>query len=99
MYTYFQQALPIALTLRTQVVKRKWKFGVLFNPTKENRVNQTKISTKTDRDGFSRAVFRSRLDEKTPVIERLVCYACVLFSMAMSMLRMDSCVSFNFLLT
>ena len=64
-------------------------------------MNQTKISTKTDRDGFSRAVFRSRLDEKTPVIERLVyqCYACVLFSMAMSMLRMDSCVSFNFLLT
>ena len=62
-------------------------------------MNQTKISTKTDRDGFSRAVFRSRLEQKTPVIERLVCYACVLFSMAMSMLRMGSCVSFNFLLT
>ena len=49
--------------------------------------------------GFSRAVFRSRLEQKTPVIERLVCYVCVLFSMAMSMLRMGSCVSFNFLLT
>ena len=62
-------------------------------------MNQTKISTKTDRDGFSRAVFRSRSEQKNPVIERLVCYACVLFSMAMSMLRMGSCVSFNFLLT
>ena len=62
-------------------------------------MNQTKISTKTDRDGFSLAVFRSRLEQKTPVIERLVCYVCVLFSMAMSMLRMGSCVSFNFLLT
>ena len=62
-------------------------------------MNQTKISTKTDRDGFSRAVFRSRLEQKTPVIERLVCYVCVLFSMAMSMLRMGSRVSFNFLLT
>ena len=31
-------------------------------PTKENRVHQTKISTKTDKDGFSPAVFRSRLE-------------------------------------
>ena len=61
MYTYLQQALPIALTLRTQVVERKWKFGVLFNPTKENRVNQTKISSKSDKDSFSLVVFRSRL--------------------------------------
>ena len=62
-------------------------------------MNQTKISTKTHRDGFSRAVFRTRLEQKTPVIECLVCYVCVLFSMAKSILRMGSCVSFNFLLT
>ena len=39
---------------------------------KENRVHQTKISTKNDKDGFSRAVFRSRLEQKTPVTECLV---------------------------
>ena len=31
---------------------------VRFSPTKENRVHQTKISTKTDKDGFSPAVLR-----------------------------------------
>ena len=33
---------------RTQVVKMKWKLRVRFSPTKENRVNQTKISMKTN---------------------------------------------------
>ena len=36
---------------------------------KENRVHQTKISTKTDKSGFSPAVFRSILDQKTPTTE------------------------------
>ena len=31
---------------------------VRFSPAKENRVHQTKISTKTDKDGFSPAVLR-----------------------------------------
>ena len=56
-----------------------------FSPTKENCVLL---------DGFSRAVFRSRLEEKTPVTECLVCCVCVLFSMMKSMLRMGSCVRF-----
>ena len=42
------------------VVKKKWKLRVRFSPTKENRVDQTKISTKTDKNSFSPAVFRSR---------------------------------------
>ena len=57
-------------------------------PTKENRVHQTKVSTKTVKDGFSRAVFRSRLEQKAPITECLICCLCVLFSMAKSMLRM-----------
>ena len=55
---------------------------------------QTKISTKTDEDGFSPTLFRSRLEQKFPVTEYLVCYVCVLFSMAKSVLRMGSCVRF-----
>ena len=51
---------------------------------------QTKISTKTDKGGFSPAVFRSRLEQKPPVTEYLVCCVCVLFSMAKSMLRKSS---------
>ena len=35
----------------------------------EGEPHQTKISTKTDKDGFSLAVFRSRLEQKTPVTE------------------------------
>ena len=35
---------------------------------KENRLCKTKIS-KTDKDGFSRAVFRSRLELKAPVAD------------------------------
>ena len=53
-------------------------------------MHQTKISTKTDHDGFSLAVFRSRLEKKIPVTECLVCCVCVLFSMEKSMLRMGS---------
>ena len=60
MYTYLQQALPrVVATVR-------------FSPMKENRVHQTRISTKTDKDGFSLAVFRSRLEQKIPVTE---CYS------------------------
>ena len=58
-------------------------------------MNQTKISTKTDKDGgFSRAVFRKRLEKDTSVSKFLVCCFCVLFSMAKSILRMGSCVRF-----
>ena len=39
-----------------------------FSPTKENRVHQTKISTKTDKDGFSPAVLRSRLNKIFPLL-------------------------------
>ena len=48
MYTYRQQALPRVVIHRTQVAKKKWKLRARFSPTKENRVHQTKISTKTD---------------------------------------------------
>ena len=47
---------------------------------------------KTDQDGFSRVLFRLRLEQKTPVPECLVCCVCVLFPMAISMLRMGSFV-------
>ena len=36
-----------------------------------------KISTKTEKDGFSPAVFRSRLEQKILVIECLVFCVCV----------------------
>ena len=49
-----------------------------------------KISTKTDKGGFSPAVFRLILEQKTPVTEYLVFCVCVLFSMAKSMLRVGS---------
>ena len=64
MSTCLQQALPRVVIHRTQVVKKKWKFRVRFSLTKENRVHQTKISTKADKDGLSPAVFRSRLGQK-----------------------------------
>ena len=38
-----------------------------------------KIWTKADKDGSSTAVFRSRLEQKSPVTECLVCCVCVLF--------------------
>ena len=47
-------------------------------------MQQTKILTKTDKDGFSPALFRSRLEHKIPVTGCLVCCVCVLFSMATS---------------
>ena len=88
MYTNLQQVPPRVLLHRTQVVEKKWKLRLWFSPTKANRVHQTKVSTKTDKDGFSRAVFRSRLEQKAPITECLICCLCVLFSMAKSMLRM-----------
>ena len=51
-------------------------------------MHQTKISTKTDKQGLSPAVSSSRLEQKTPVTECLVCCVCVLYSMAKSVLRM-----------
>ena len=53
-------------------------------------MHQTKISTNTDKGGVSPAVFRSRLEQKTPVTEYLVCCVCVSFSMAKSMFGMGS---------
>ena len=47
-----------------------------------------------DEDGFSPAVFRSRLEQKIPPTEYLVCCRCVLFSLAKSMLKMGRCVRF-----
>ena len=42
----------------------KQEMEVRFSLTKENRVNQTKISSKSDKDSFSLVVFRSRLGPK-----------------------------------
>ena len=86
MYTYLHQALPRIVMHRTLVVKKKCTLRVRFSPKKENRVHQTKISTKTDKDGFLPAVFRSRLEQKIPVTECLVC--------SIFMLRMGNCVLF-----
>ena len=88
MYTYRQQALPRVVIHRTQVAEKKWKLRARFSLMKENRVHQTKISTKTDKSGFSPAVFRSWLDKKTPTTEYLFCSVFVFFSMAKAMLRM-----------
>ena len=69
------------------------EFASTIQPSvKENRVH----STRTDLDGFSPAVFRSRLEQKIPVTECLVCCVCVLFSMAKSVLRVGHCVRFCF---
>ena len=57
-------------------------------------MHQTKISTKTDKHGFSPAVSSSRLEQKTPVTEYLVSCVCVLYSMVKYVLRMGSCVRF-----
>ena len=64
MSTYLQQALPRAVIHRIQVIKKKWTLRLRFSPTKENRVYQTKISMKTDKDGFLPAVFKSRKEQK-----------------------------------
>ena len=58
MYTYLQQALPRVVIHRTQVVEKKWKLRVRLS------VHQTKISTNTDKHGFSPAVVRSKLEQK-----------------------------------
>ena len=67
MYTYLQQALPTVVIRRTQVAKRKWKLRARFSPTKENRMHQTKISTETDKGGFSLTVFQVKTRKKIPV--------------------------------
>ena len=51
MYTFPQHALPRVVIHRTQVVKEKWKLRVGLGATKENRVHQTNMATKTDKDG------------------------------------------------
>ena len=88
MYTYLWQALPRVLIHRTQVVK-KWKLRGRLQPY-EGEPHQTRISTHTDQDGFLCAVFRSRLEQKSPVTKCLVCFVCDLFPMSKSMLRMGS---------
>ena len=75
----------VFLTYASSTESLDTSYSSRFSPTKENCVLL---------DGFSRAVFRSRLEEKTPVTECLVCCVCVLFSMMKSMLRMGSCVRF-----
>ena len=94
MSIYLQQLLPKVVIHRTEVAKKKWKLRARFSPLKENCEHQTKISTKRDKDGFSPAVFRSRLEQKTFVTECFVCCVCALFSMAKSMSRMGSSVRF-----
>ena len=87
MHTYLLQALPRVVIHRTQVVGgggEMEKLRVRFSLTKENRMQQTKILTKTDKDSFSPALFRSSLEHKIPVTGCLVCCVCVLFSMATS---------------
>ena len=63
MHIYLQQPLMRVVIHRTQVAKKKWKLRVRFSPTKEDRMHQTKISTKTDKGDFSPAVSRSRLEQ------------------------------------
>ena len=94
MSIYLQQLLTKVVIHRTEVAKKKWKLRARFSHLKENCEHQTKISTKRDKDGFSPAVFRSRLEQKTPVTECFVCCVCALFSMAKSMSRMGSSVRF-----
>lgn len=66
---------------------------VRFSATKEKGMHQTKISTKTEKDGFWPAVPKSIL-ELYIITESLVCYVCALFSIAKSMPRMGSCIRF-----
>ena len=54
-------------------------------------------SSREEREGVSTVQpygGEPRLEQKFPVTEYLVCYVCVLFSMAKSVLRMGSCVRF-----
>ena len=53
MYTYLEKILLRVVIHRTRVVEKKRKLRVPFSPsTNRNRVHRTKISTKTDKDGF-----------------------------------------------
>ena len=73
----------------------QWQRRNGSSPTKENRVHPTKISTKTEKDGFMHTVFEIRTKKK-PVTEFYrVCCACVLFSLGKSMQRMNSRVPFR----
>ena len=74
--------------------KKKLKLRLRVSPTKEISVRLAKISTKTDKDGFSPAVFRSSSEQKFPVTESFVRCVCFLFSLAKSILTMGSCVCF-----
>ena len=73
---------------------RTWKMCEYFFSTSCINCMPTNISTRTDKDGFSPAVFRSRLEQSTPVTEWLVNCLRVLFSTAKSMVIMGSCVRF-----
>ena len=53
MYTYLQQALPRVVIHRTQVVGE----------------GEPRASNEDFKDGFSPEVFRSRLEQKIPVID------------------------------
>ena len=54
--------------------------------------SRTKTSTESDKDGFSPAVFRLRLEQKKLLLLNVCeCYVCVMFSMAKSMFRIGSC--------
>ena len=73
---------------------RTWKMWEYFFFTSCINCVPTKISTRTDKDGFSPAVFSSRLEQSAPVTEWLVNCLRVLFSTAKSMVIMGSCVRF-----
>ena len=67
----------------TQVEREEMELRVRFNPTKEN----------CREDVFSPAVFRARLEQNIPVTECVACSIFVLFSIAKSILRMESFVA------
>ena len=73
---------------------KTWKIWEYFFFTSCINCVPTNISTRTDKDGFSPAVFWSRLEQNTPVTEWLVNCLRVLFSTTKSMVIMGSCVRF-----
>ena len=63
--TYLQQALPRVVIHRTQAVKKRWNRSTIQPYEEEPRAsNENFQSTKSDKDGFSPAVVRSRLEQK-----------------------------------
>ena len=85
MYTFLQQALPRVVIHRTQVAKNKCcEHGSAL------RKRTAGIKRRFHRR-LTKTVFRSRLEQKTPLTEELVCCVSVLFSMAKSILRMGVC--------